>query len=393
MDVNQSLEEQIWSALAGVNDPEINRPITELGMVHDVQISDDGVVSLTVLLTVPGCPMRDTINNDVTAALLQVPGVKDVQLTMSAMNDQQRTALTNQLRGDQPEAVIPFAQPGNLTRVIAVASGKGGVGKSSVTVNLALALAKLGHSVGLLDADIYGHSVPDLLGLEDQQPTVVDGMIMPVPVRYEFADGPVAEIRVISMGMLKQSRDQVIAWRGPILDRALTQFLSDVYWGDLDYFLIDLPPGTGDVPMSIGQKLPGSEILVVTTPQGSVAEVSERAGSMAAMMNQQVLGVVENMSWFETTCPHCDQTHQIQLFGSGGGEMVADELSERQGRDIPLLGQIPMDELVALGGERGLPIVVAAPERPAAQSLTQIADKITATRESLIGQPLHLGVN
>lgn len=361
-------------------------------MVHDLSVDDAGVVTLTVLLTIQGCPLRNTIESDIKQALAKLPGVTEVKLTIDAMNAEQRAALTSKLRGGRPKPVIQFAQPGNLTSVIAVASGKGGVGKSSVTVNLALALAKLGNNVGLLDADIYGHSVPDLLGISDQGPTVVDGMIMPVPVRFDSAEGRTAEVRVISMGMLKQSRDQVIAWRGPILDRALTQLLSEVFWGDLDYFLIDLPPGTGDVAMSIGQKLPGSGLIVVTTPQSSVAEVSERAGTMGTMLHQNIIGVVENMSWLETTCPHCGKNHRIELFGNGGGIQVADALSDRLARQVPLLAQIPMDQLLALGGEKGNPIVVAAPQNAAAQALSDLADRLAATRKSIVGKPLNLGV-
>ena len=286
-DAENPLLPQINEALTTVQDPEIRRPITDLGMVDGVSVDDQGNVDVKILLTVAGCPLQTTIRGDVQNALDKVEGVKDVNIELGTMNAQQREAMRNTLRGGEPEHEITFAQPGNLTRVLAVASGKGGVGKSSVTVNLALALAQRGLKVGLLDADIYGHSVPDMLGIPDAHPTVVDDMIMPVPA---------LGISSISMGMLKESRDQVIAWRGPILDRALTQLLADVYWGDLDWFLIDLPPGTGDVAMSIGQKLPGSDVIVVTTPQANVAEVSERAGTMANMMHQQVIGVVENMS-------------------------------------------------------------------------------------------------
>lgn len=248
----------VRAALHTVEDPEIRRPITDLGMVDDIQANDDGTVFVRVLLTVSGCPMRSEIIGRVQKAVEAVEGVTSVNVELGVMTDEQREAMRTMLRGGVEERKIQFAEPGNLTRVIAVASGKGGVGKSSVTVNLAVALAKLGRSVGILDADIYGHSVPDLLGLGDARPTPVEDMIMPVPA--------IENLKVISVGMLKPSRDQVVAWRGPILDRALTQLLADVYWGDLDYLLVDLPPGTGDVAMSLGQKIPSSEVIVVTTP-------------------------------------------------------------------------------------------------------------------------------
>lgn len=372
----------VRAALHEVDDPEIQRPITELGMVDDIQLGDDGAVFVRVLLTVAGCPMRAEITGRVTKAVEAVEGVSSVQVELGVMDDEQREALRSMLRGGQPKRVIPFAQPGNLTKVIAVASGKGGVGKSSVTVNLAVALAKQGRSVGILDADIYGHSIPDLLGLGDSRPTVVDDMIMPVPA----IDG----LKVISVGMLKPSRDQVVAWRGPILDRALTQLLSDVYWGDLDYLLLDLPPGTGDVAMSLGQKIPNSEVLVVTTPQQAASEVAERAGTMAHMLEQRVIGVVENMSWLETTCPHCSETHRVELFGSGGGVTVAETLSERLVYDVPLLQQVPYDEALLAGGDRGTPIVDSAPDHPASVAMVELARTINARRKSLLGQRLPL---
>ncbi len=284
----------VRAALAGVIDPEIRRPITELGMVDSVVAQPDGRVDVRVLLTIAGCPMQSTIEADVNAAVLGVAGVTALNLELGTMSDEQRAALKKQLRGGVAEREIPFAQPDNRTQVILVASGKGGVGKSSVTVNLAMALAGHGKRVGVLDADIYGHSIPQMLGLVDANPTSVDGMILPVPA---------LGMQVISIGMLKESRDQVIAWRGPILDRALQQFLADVYWGDLDFLLVDLPPGTGDVALSLGQKLPNAEVLVVTTPQQAAAEVAERAGTMASMLDQRVIGVVENMAYLDRHLP------------------------------------------------------------------------------------------
>ncbi len=287
--------EQVTAALATVHDPEIKRPITDLGMVESVGISPDGRVAVTVLLTVAGCPLKDTITRDVTGAVSAVAGVTDVILTLGVMSPEQRSQLGENLRGGQAQREIPFAQPGSLTKVYAIASGKGGVGKSSVTVNLALALADEGLKVGIVDADIYGHSVPAMLGVADHRPTQVDDLIMPVPTP--------SGVSVISIGMLKPRRDQVVAWRGPMLDRALVQMLADVYWGDLDVLLLDLPPGTGDVAISLGQHLPNAEVVVVTTPQEAAAEVAERAGTMASMMHQRVVGVVENMSYLP--CPHC----------------------------------------------------------------------------------------
>lgn len=372
----------VRAALHTVEDPEIRRPITDLGMVDDVQADDAGNVFVRVLLTVSGCPMRSEITGRVSRAVEAVEGVSRVDVELGVMNDEQRDAMRTMLRGGVEERKIQFAEPGNLTRVIAIASGKGGVGKSSVTVNLALALAKMGRAVGILDADIYGHSIPDLLGIGDARPTVVDDMIMPVPA--------VGGLRVISVGMLKPSRDQVVAWRGPILDRALTQLLSDVYWGDLDYLLLDLPPGTGDVAMSLGQKIPGSEVLVVTTPQSAASEVAERAGTMAHILDQRVIGVVENMSWLETSCPHCGQSHRIELFGAGGGTLVAEALTDRVVYEVPLLAQIPYDETLMVGGDRGQPIVETHPEHPAAAAMIELAAQLAAKKRGLVGQRLRL---
>ncbi len=375
----------IRAALHGVEDPEIRRPITELGMVDDVRVDDAGHVFVRILLTVSGCPMKSEITTRVSAAVQSVDGVSGVEVELGVMDDEQRGAMRQLLRGGQAERVIPFAQPGNLTRVLAIASGKGGVGKSSVTVNLALALARQGLKVGILDADIYGHSIPDLLGIGEARPTVVDDMIMPVPA--------LEGLKVISVGMLKPSRDQVVAWRGPILDRALTQLLADVYWGDLDYLLLDLPPGTGDVAMSLGQKIPSSEVLVVTTPQQAASEVSERAGTMAHIMEQRVIGVVENMSWLEHVCPHCNESHRMHLFGSGGGVLVAEALTDRVGYDVPMLGQIPFDEALLAGGDRGEPIVTSAPDHPAAQAMVELGRIISSRKRSLVGTRLPLATN
>src|SRR6202050_3483040 len=275
--------EQITKALDGVQDPEIHRPITELGMVKGIDIAPDGTVRVQVWLTVAGCPLRETITREVTAAVGKLPGVSSVRVDLDVMSDEQRQALQSQLRGGRPEPQIPFAQPSSLTRVYAVASGKGGVGKSSVTVNLAAALAASGHKVGVLDADIYGHSVPRMLGVTGR-PTPVENMIMPPSAH---------DVKVISIGMFTTGNTPVV-WRGPMLHRALQQFLADVYWGDLDFLLLDLPPGTGDVAISLSQLLPNAELLVVTTPQLAASEVAERAGALVTQTRQRIAGGIEN---------------------------------------------------------------------------------------------------
>ena len=369
--------EQITAALATVNDPEIKRPITDLNMVDSVSISEAGVVDVKVLLTVAGCPLKDTINREVTAAVSRVAGVTGVNLELGVMTHEQRSGLQEVLRGGQAQREIPFAQPASLTKVYAIASGKGGVGKSSVTVNLALAMAKQGLKVGIVDADVYGHSVPAMLGIADSRPTQVEDMIMPVPTP--------SGVSVISIGMLKPRRDQVVAWRGPMLDRALVQMLADVYWGDLDVLLLDLPPGTGDVAISLGQHLPNAEVIVVTTPQEAAAEVAERAGTMASMMHQRVIGVVENMSFL--TLP---DGSTLEVFGSGGGVRVADTLSRRFGYDVPLLGQIPLDMSLREGGDAGKPIVDSDPTAPAAMTLTAIAGRLSGRGRGLAGMQLGL---
>ena len=375
------LLDRIRDALSRVNDPEIRRPITELGMVAACEETAPGAVRVEVLLTVSGCPLKDTLRRDVTAAVTTVEGVESVQVDLGVMSDRQRAALRDQLKGGRAEREIPFAQPDNLTTVIAVASGKGGVGKSSVTVNLAMALTRLGRTVGILDADIYGHSIPTMLGVPDARPTAVEDMIMPVPTNG---------LKAISIGMLKPSRDQVVAWRGPILDRALTQMLADVYWGDLDFLLLDLPPGTGDVAISLGQKLPNAEVIVVTTPQQAAAEVAERAGTMASMMNQRVIGVVENMAYLDVTCPGCGSSHRVDVFGAGGGAEVATKLSTRLGYPVPVLGQVPLDPTLRAAGDDGMPVTAADSDSPAAAVLTRIAEGLASRGRGLAGRRLGL---
>ncbi len=364
----------IRAALNGVEDPEIHKPITELGMVKDVAVGDGGVVDVAVYLTVAGCPMKDTIRGRVTDAVSAVPGVAEVRIELDVMSDEQRTELRRSLRGDAEEPRIPFAEPGSLTRVYAVASGKGGVGKSSVTVNLAAAMADSGLKVGVVDADIYGHSVPSMLGVADR-PTQVEKMIMPPQ-----AHG----VKVISIGMFKPGNDPVV-WRGPMLHRALQQFLSDVFWGDLDVLLLDLPPGTGDIAISVAQLMPNAELLVVTTPQQAASEVAERAGAVAMQTHQKLVGVVENMSWMELP----DGT-TMDVFGSGGGQVVAESLTRTVGSDVPLLGQVPLDPRLRESGDAGTPLVLAAPEAPAAQVLRGVADQLATRSRGLAGRLLSV---
>ena len=375
------LLDRVRDALTRVNDPEIRRPITELGMVAAVEETAPGLIRVEVLLTVSGCPMKDTLRRDVTAAVSTVAGVEEVRVDLGVMSDEQRAGLRELLKGGQADREIPFAKPDSLTTVIAIASGKGGVGKSSVTVNLAMALVRLGRTVGILDADIYGHSIPAMLGVGDARPTAVEDMIMPVPTNG---------LKAISIGMLKPSRDQVVAWRGPILDRALTQMLADVYWGDLDFLLLDLPPGTGDVAISLGQKLPNAEVIVVTTPQQAAAEVAERAGTMASMMNQRVIGVIENMAYLEVTCPDCDNVHRMDVFGSGGGESVAATLSTRLGYPVPLLGQVPLDPTLRESGDDGVPLTAGDAGSAAGAALTAIAEGLAGRGRGLVGRQLGL---
>jgi ATP-binding protein involved in chromosome partitioning len=367
--------EQVTQALATVSDPEIHRPITELGMVKNIDIGPEGSVRVDVWLTVQGCPLRDTITRDVSAAVGRLDGVSAVRVELDVMSEEQRRSLQAQLRGGKPERVIPFAKPDSLTRVYGVASGKGGVGKSSVTVNLAVALAAAGQKVGLLDADVYGHSVPRMLGITGR-PTQVENMIMP-----PSANG----VRAISSGMMKRGNEPLPV-RGPILHRLLEQFLADVWWGDLDVLLLDLPPGTGDVAISAAHLIPGSELIVVTTPQLASAEVAERAGSLAAQLHQQVVGVVENMSYLP--CPHCGE--RVDVFGSGGGEAVATTLSRMTGAQVPLLGQVPIDVRLREAGDSGVPIVLSDPGAPAAAELIRIAEGLANRSRGLAGRRLGL---
>src|SRR5258708_11027837 len=367
--------DQVTKALAGVNDPEIRRPITELGMVKDIDVAADGSVRVDVWLTVAGCPLRDTITREVTAAVSLLDGVSRVRVELDVMSEEQRRSLQSNLRGGRPERVIPFAKPDSLTKVYAVASGKGGVGKSSVTVNLAVALAAAGLKVGVLDADIYGHSVPGMLGVTGL-PTQVEKMIMP-----PSAHG----VRAISAGMMKRGNEPLPV-RGPILHRLLEQFLADVWWGDLDVLLMDLPPGTGDVAISAGQLIPGSDLIVVTTPQLASSEVAERAGSLAAQLHQRVVGVIENMSYLP--CPHCGE--RVDVFGAGGGAAVAGTLTRVVGGRVPVLGQVPIDIRLREAGDSGTPLVLSDPDSPAARQLMAIAGKPARRARRLARRPLRL---
>lgn len=368
-------EADIRAALSRVEDPEIGKPLTELGMVKSIEIQGNHVHAV-IYLTITGCPMKSTLVKDSREAIAAVEGVESVEVTTDVMSDEQRKELRQQLRGGAPKPVIPFAQPDSTTRVFAVASGKGGVGKSSMTVNLAAALAQQGLSVGVLDADIYGHSVPGMLGSEDR-PHAVDDMIMPPQ-----AHG----IKLISIAHFVDGNAPVV-WRGPMLHRAIQQFLGDVFWGDLDILLLDLPPGTGDIAISVAQLVPNAELLVVTTPQAAAAEVAERAGSISMQTKQKVAGVIENMA--AMVMP--DGT-LMEVFGSGGGKLLSERLQRITGAKIPLLGSVPLDPALREGGDAGTPIVISNPESPTAKAITHIAEQLVVRKNSLAGKSLNLGV-
>jgi len=368
----------VRAALASVQDPEIRRPITELGMVRSVDVGPDGaggtLVTVGIDLTTQGCPLKDTLDRDVTAAVSGLAGVSAVKVEMGVMSAEQRTELRSKLRGGAAEPVIPFSKPGSLTKIYAIASGKGGVGKSTVTANLAAAMAADGLRVGVLDADVYGFSIPRMLGVS-LPPTRVDDMLLP-PLAHD--------IKVISIGMFVPA-GQPVVWRGPMLHRALQQFLADVFWGDLDVLLLDLPPGTGDIAISVAQLLPSSELIVVTTPQVASAEVAERAGSVALQTRQHVVGVVENMSWLVQP-----DGSRLELFGAGGGATVAANLTRAIGTDVPLLAQVPLDVSLRASGDAGTPVVLSAPDSPAAVVLRGVARTLAARSRGLAGRSLGL---
>lgn len=367
-------EADIRSALSQVEDPELNRPITELGMVKSISI-DGTAVAIEIYLTIAGCPMKTHLTEKTREAAESVPGVTTVTVTTDVMSDEQRREVRKTVRGNVADPVIPFSQPDSTTRVFAVASGKGGVGKSSVTANLAISLAKRGLKVGIVDADIYGHSIPGLMGSTDK-PHQVDEMIMPL-----ISHG----VKLISIGHFVGDNAPVV-WRGPMLHRAIQQFLGDVFWGDIDILLLDLPPGTGDVAISVAQLVPNAELLIVTTPQAAAAEVAERAGSIAQQTQQRVGGVIENMSWMQMP-----DGSTMEVFGSGGGQWVADRLTQITGKDVPLLGQIPLDPNLRIGGDVGNPIAKSEPQSAAAQAFAGIAEKLARRKDSLAGK--NLGVN
>jgi ATP-binding protein involved in chromosome partitioning len=359
-------EDQVIEALRPVEDPELHRSIVELDMVRSVGI-DGARVAVLVALTVAGCPLRNEIQNRVTAAVTALDGIEAVDLDFTVMTDEERhhlreklhgdpgaTAGTHQAHGHAEGRAIPFADPASKTRVLLIASGKGGVGKSSVTTNLAVALARRGRDVAVVDADVWGFSIPRMLGV-DRPPVVIDSMLVP-PESHG--------VRCISMGFFAQE-DQPVIWRGPMLHKALEQFLTDVYWGEPDFLLVDLPPGTGDIALSLAQFLPRAEVYVVTTPQPAAQRVAQRAAFMAQKVNLEVRGIIENMSWFTG-----DDGKRYEIFGAGGG----DELAERLG--VPLVGQVPLEGDMREGGDSGRPIVVTAPDSEAAQALVRIAERI-----------------
>ena len=350
----------ILKALEAVIDPELHKPVTELDMVRDVVIHDDGHVAVTIALTVAGCPMRSSFENQVQKEVGAVIGVSSVELAFDVMSADEKTALTTRLRGGRPEKTISLSAG---TRVLAIASGKGGVGKSTLTANLAAAFAARGDRVGVLDADVYGHSIPHMLGVH-QRPVVVDTMIVP-PVR--------GDLKLMSIGFFLDDNAPVM-WRGPMLHRALEQFLSDVYWGDLDTLVVDMPPGTGDVASSLGPLLPRAEVVLVTTPQPAAQLVAVRAAGMAEKVGQRIVGVVENMSYLVGTGQ--------EIFGSGGGQRLAEEI------DVPLLGQVPLDPVLREAADAGVPVLEAAPDSEATAAIVALAERLQATRRGTIRKAL-----
>jgi ATP-binding protein involved in chromosome partitioning len=361
-------EAQVREALRNVLDPEIGRPIEDIGMLKGIDV-DGGHVRVDILITIEGCPLKDRITSDVTAALRPLEGVTGIDVSLSPMSEEQRAGLVSKLRGGAaPQQQRTFFTSGD-TSVIAVASGKGGVGKSSVTVNLACALAADGYRVGVLDADVWGFSVPRMMGVSGQ-PVGFNEMILPLESHG---------VKVISMGFFVPEETPVI-WRGPMLHKAIEQFLGDVYWGDLEFLLCDLPPGTGDVSISLASFLPGASMLVVTTPQEAARKVAERAGKMAERTNLRPVGVIENMSWF--VCPHCGERERI--FGEGGGQEAADTLG------VPLLAQIPLVPDLRAGGDVGAPIVVTDPDSPAGEALRHAGRELARATRSKVGKPLPL---
>ncbi len=369
----------VHAALTRVIDPEIRKPITDLDMVSGVRVDSEGLVTVGIRLTIAGCPAAARIESDVLAAAESVAGPGRATVDVAIMTREQRTALTEKLRGGRAEPVLQFG-PDTLTRIYAITSGKGGVGKSTVTANLAVALAGRGLRVGIIDADVYGFSIPGLLGLMQNglavKPTQVGNMILP-PLAYD--------VKVISIGMFIDDPSVAVAWRGPMLHRTISQFLTDVFFGDLDVLLLDLPPGTGDVAITVGQLLPHSEVIVVTTPQPAAADVAERSGIVARQTGQSVYGVIETMSGM--TQP---DGSVLNLFGEGGGTEVARRLSAGQDSTVPLLAQIPLSVALRDGGDVGVPIVVSDPQDPAAVAIQAVAARLATRARGLSG--LSLGI-
>ena len=383
-----TLAAAVRAALTSVIDPEIRKPITELDMVDHVVAGDDGRVEVGIRLTIVGCPASDRIERDVRQAAESVAGAGNAAVELSVMTPEQRAALTERLRGGRSRT-NPFG-PGTLTKVLAVTSGKGGVGKSTVTANLAVSLAARGLAVGLVDADVHGFSIPGLLGLVDDtglaaRPTRVDEMILP----------PVAHgVKVISIGMFVEPSEAggrasstAVAWRGPMLHRTLNQFLTDVYFGDLDVLLVDLPPGTGDIAISLGQLLPNAEVVVVTTPQPAAADVAERSGVVARQTGQRIVGVIENMAGLVQP-----DGEVLELFGAGGGELVAERLSAGQPEPVPLLASVPLSMALRQGGDSGVPVVIAEPDDPAARAIESAAAQLAALPRDLAGRRLDVSL-
>lgn len=365
----------ILAALGAVTDPEIRRPITELDMVGDIRFVD-GVASVGIKLTIVGCPAATRIESDVRDAVAAVPGVVATNIDVTVMTREEREALTAKLRGGRSKT-LQFG-PDSLTRIFAVTSGKGGVGKSTLTANLAVALAARGLRVGIVDADVFGFSIPGILGIEGAKPTQVGGMILP-PIAYD--------VKVISIGMFVEGSSTAVSWRGPMLHRTIQQFLTDVFFGDLDILLLDLPPGTGDVAISIGQLLPQAEVLVVTTPQPAAADVAERSALVARQTGQKVIGVIENMAGL----PQPDGS-VVEIFGSGGGAEAAARLSS-ESEPVPLLASIPISIGLREGGDTGAPIVLSNPSDPAALAILAVADTLATRSRGLAGRKLGLSVS
>jgi ATP-binding protein involved in chromosome partitioning len=372
--VTGSLAALVESALATVIDPEIRRPITELDMVGRVEV-EDGAASVGIKLTIVGCPAAARIERDVYEAVAAVPGISSTEVTVTVMTPDERAALTEKLRGGRPRT-LQFG-PDSLTRIYAITSGKGGVGKSTLTANLGVALAARGLRVGIVDADVFGFSIPGILGIAGAKPTQVNDMILP-PVTHD--------VKVISIGMFVEG-STAVSWRGPMLHRTIQQFLTDVYFGDLDILLLDLPPGTGDVAISIGQLLPQAEVIVVTTPQAAAADVAERSAMVARQTGQRVIGVIENMAGLT----QADGT-RIDLFGTGGGADAAARLSTPD-EPVALLASIPLSLALRAGGDRGEPIVLADPADPAAAAILKVAAGLATRGRGLAGKKLGLSVS